>query len=238
MTSCASPPPCSQPLSPSPRPSRSQSPRRRGTGCLRTRTGTPGGRSSIDGPHRPGGAQRREERPREQAAWQEPLVSERHRDRQVDRRAGAKGLARQVAVMRKARGRWQWVEYDLGADATASSRGARSARRATCRRAPTTGCSRSAEGYDRRRPSLSSEDPSAEILTARLPVSSRESERKAVGGLGRIERRQACTGTRWVGTTWPVSNVPSPRRVMRRIALVESGPPIENTLCPAKLPSE
>jgi Cytochrome P460 len=26
---------------------------------------------------------------------------------------GAKGLARQVAVMRKARGRWQWVEYDL-----------------------------------------------------------------------------------------------------------------------------
>ena len=26
---------------------------------------------------------------------------------------GAKGLARQVAVMRKARGRWQWVEYSL-----------------------------------------------------------------------------------------------------------------------------
>jgi hypothetical protein len=26
---------------------------------------------------------------------------------------GAKGLAKQVAVMRKARGRWQWVEYEL-----------------------------------------------------------------------------------------------------------------------------
>ena len=26
---------------------------------------------------------------------------------------GAKGLARQVAVMRKTRGRWQWVEYSL-----------------------------------------------------------------------------------------------------------------------------
>ena len=26
---------------------------------------------------------------------------------------GAKGLANQVAVMRKARGRWQWVEYSL-----------------------------------------------------------------------------------------------------------------------------
>ena len=26
---------------------------------------------------------------------------------------GAKGLARQVAVMRKVSGRWQWVEYDL-----------------------------------------------------------------------------------------------------------------------------
>jgi hypothetical protein len=26
---------------------------------------------------------------------------------------GAKGLAGQVAVMRKARGRWQWVEYRL-----------------------------------------------------------------------------------------------------------------------------
>ena len=26
---------------------------------------------------------------------------------------GAKGLAAQVAVMRKARGRWQWVEYSL-----------------------------------------------------------------------------------------------------------------------------
>ena len=26
---------------------------------------------------------------------------------------GARGLARQVAVMRKARGRWQWVEYQL-----------------------------------------------------------------------------------------------------------------------------
>ncbi|HEX2303865.1 MAG TPA: cytochrome P460 family protein [Gaiella sp.] len=26
---------------------------------------------------------------------------------------GAKGLAQQVAVMRKARGRWQWVEYEL-----------------------------------------------------------------------------------------------------------------------------
>jgi hypothetical protein len=26
---------------------------------------------------------------------------------------GAKGLARQVAVMRKIRGRWQWVEYEL-----------------------------------------------------------------------------------------------------------------------------
>jgi hypothetical protein len=37
----------------------------------------------------------------------------RHGDRQVDRRAGARGLARQVAVMRKARGRWRWVEYDL-----------------------------------------------------------------------------------------------------------------------------
>jgi hypothetical protein len=27
---------------------------------------------------------------------------------------GAKGLAAQVAVMRKVRGRWQWVEYTLG----------------------------------------------------------------------------------------------------------------------------
>lgn len=27
--------------------------------------------------------------------------------------AGAKGLAKQVAVMRKARGRWRWVEYQL-----------------------------------------------------------------------------------------------------------------------------
>ncbi|MBA2294660.1 MAG: cytochrome P460 family protein [Actinobacteria bacterium] len=26
---------------------------------------------------------------------------------------GAKGLARHVAVMRKVRGRWQWVEYEL-----------------------------------------------------------------------------------------------------------------------------
>jgi hypothetical protein len=26
---------------------------------------------------------------------------------------GARGLARQVAVMRKAQGRWQWVEYEL-----------------------------------------------------------------------------------------------------------------------------
>ncbi len=26
---------------------------------------------------------------------------------------GARGLARQVAVMRKVRGRWQWVEYEL-----------------------------------------------------------------------------------------------------------------------------
>lgn len=26
---------------------------------------------------------------------------------------GAKGLAKQVAVMRKVRGRWQWVEYEL-----------------------------------------------------------------------------------------------------------------------------
>ena len=26
---------------------------------------------------------------------------------------GAKGLAKQVAVMRKQRGRWQWVEYEL-----------------------------------------------------------------------------------------------------------------------------
>lgn len=28
---------------------------------------------------------------------------------------GAKGLAKQVAVMRKVRGRWQWVEYELDA---------------------------------------------------------------------------------------------------------------------------
>jgi len=29
---------------------------------------------------------------------------------------GARGLARQVAVMRKVRGRWQWVEYTLEGD--------------------------------------------------------------------------------------------------------------------------
>lgn len=37
---------------------------------------------------------------------------------------GAKGLARQVAVMRKTRGRWQWVEYQLaGSRYTVLARG-------------------------------------------------------------------------------------------------------------------
>ena len=61
----------------------------------------------------PGRAQRRQERLRVEDARQSRLFPNGTVIVKSIAAPGAKGLAQQVAVMRKARGRWQWVEYEL-----------------------------------------------------------------------------------------------------------------------------